>query len=83
MTFLLYLYEGILLTSSILMNHRLSEWGEDGWEKNFRLCLVRGKENRKERKAYKLGEKNREGGEDLSLIVFGMGFLFSPLHIWR
>lgn len=44
---------------------------------SLRLRFVRGKENRKEQKVYKLGEENGEEGSNLALIVFDMDSLRS------
>ncbi|EXB58482.1 hypothetical protein L484_005216 [Morus notabilis] len=46
-----------------LTAHLLILW----FHTNLRLCLVRRKENRKERKVYNLGGENEDEGEDISL----------------
>lgn len=46
----------------------------------MRLCLVRDKENRNERKEHNLGKENTEEREDLSLVVFGVDSLLQSLQ---
>ena len=45
--------------------------------------MVRGKENRKERKVYNLDEESGENGEDLFLVVFVMDSLFESFKCWK